>query len=211
MKNGKTKLNKTKILARVMLLVLLLSSVLNLAGCSNDWLEINNNEGIEWGLKSSGLRREEVNLVSVAYNSDKKEFDVNDVTLTFFYGVGIDLSVEHMREGCMNYPVFELYFCNDENTHILVKHVEENLVSEKYRVVYSRERWWSRSVKVFNHSEELTIPQGLFSKDFGSICFYISAINIVEEYEKEPRPIAAAAVYYKKIDNKIILSTKEFD
>ena len=86
----KIKFNKTKIVARVMLVVLLLSSAINLAGCSNNWLEINNNEGIEWGLKSSGLRREEVNLVSVAYKSDKKEFDVNDVTLTFFYGVGID-------------------------------------------------------------------------------------------------------------------------
>ena len=36
MKNGKMKLNKTKIVARVMLVVLLLSSALNLAGCTQN-------------------------------------------------------------------------------------------------------------------------------------------------------------------------------
>ena len=194
MKN-KIKRNTVKqILAKVMLIIMI-SSVLTLVSCKSD--------GLEAGFKMSIDGCAEVNLFSLAYKSDISQFDINNVTLTFYYGVACEDDIEYVRETIFNYPNFELYFYNDEQTHILARRVEENLVSEKYR-------WTGRSSRrIFNHSEELTIPKELFTKETGVISLGLFGAD-TRMNEEEPRELNSIDIYYKKDGDKIILSSEEF-
>ncbi len=194
--NLKTKTNTVKqILAKVMLIIMILS-VLILASCKRD--------GLEAGFKSSIHGCEDVNLFSLAYKSDTNQFNISNVTLTFYYGGGYGDDIEYTRETTFNYPNFELYFYNDEQTHILVRRVEENLVSEKYRC------WIGRgSRRVFNHSEELTIPKELFTKETGVISLGLFGAD-ARINEEEPKLLSWINIYYKKDVDKITLSSEEF-
>ena len=189
MKNTNLKLNKTKLIARLMLVILLLTSALTLASCGSN--------GLEDGFEGGG--RDIVPSFVCAYKSDRFEFEIDDVTLTFYYGGGFGSDIEKEKRDRFNYPTFELYFVNDEETHILVKRVEENLVSEKYRT------WIGRgSKRFFNHSEELTIPKELFTKERGMICFYVYGTDVLRN--EEPEIICSIGINYNKENNTIILS-----
>lgn len=178
-----------KIVARVMLVVLLISSALTLSSCGN--------KGIEAGFEGAG--KDMAPLFACAYRSDKSKFEIDDVTLTFYYGGAFETNVERDRIERFSYPTFEIYFVNDEETHILVKRVEENLVSEKYRT------WIGRgSKRFFNHSEEFTIPKELFTKESGMICFYIYGNDVLKN--DGPEIICSIEIYYNNDDNKITLS-----
>ena len=194
MKN-KIKANTVKqILARVMLVVMIVG-VLTLVSCKGDGLEA----GFKISIRGSG----EVNPFSLAYKSDISQFDINNVTLTFYYGGAYEDDIEYMREHTFNYPYFELYFYNDEQTHILARRVEENLVSEKYG-------WTCRgSRRVFNHSEELTIPKELFTKETGVISLGLFGAD-TRMNEEEPKLLSWIDIYYKKDGDKITLSSEEF-
>ena len=61
---------------------------------------------------------------------------------------------------------------------------------------------------LYNHSEILTIPQELFTKESGIIQFCICSAN--ERENENFRIIAASAIYYQKEGNKIILSSEDF-
>ena len=194
--NANTNTNTIKqILAKVMLIIMI-SSVLTLVSCKGDGLEA----GFKMSIRGSG----EVNLFSLAYKSDTDQFDINNVTLTFYYGVACEDDIEYVRKTRFNYPNFELYFYNDEQTHILARRVEENLVSEKYRC------WIGRGSRmVFNHSEELTIPKELFTKETGVICLGLYGAD-ARTNEEEPKLLNLIEIYYKKDGDKITLSSEEF-
>ena len=192
---NKTNTNTVKqILARVVLIIMI-TSLLTLVSCKSDGLEA----GFKMPIRGSGL----VNYFNLAYKSDTNQFDINNVTLTFYYGGAYEDDIEYMRETTFNYPNFELYFYNDEQTHILARRVEENLVSEKYG-------WTCRdSRRVFNHSEELTIPKELFTKETGVISLGLFGAD-TRMNEEEPRELNSIDIYYKKDGDKITLSSEEF-
>ena len=195
MKNEKIKTNKTKIIARVMLVILLLSSAINLAGCGNKELEA----GFEGEIKDMAP------IFVCAYKSDKSEFEIDNVTLTFYYGGAFESSVERDRIKRFSYPTFEIYFVNDEEMRILVKRVEENLVSEKYRTWIGREsKIWKKSKRFFNHSEVFTIPEDLFTKESGMIYFYLYGADVL--INDEPEIICSIGICYNRNGNKITLS-----
>ena len=203
MKNGKIKLNKTKLIARVMFVVLFISSALNLAGCGN--------KGLEAGLDTTGIGGCDYSpAFKCAYKSDVTEFDVESVTLTLYYGGFYEFHIETEVEHRFSYPVFELYFFNDTNPEdkILIKRVEENLVSEKYRAYITTEKF--KKIIKYNHSEDITIPKELFTSESGLIWFSVNAQNVLDPYSTD-ETLCTIGVYYSKIENKIILSTKEFD
>lgn len=112
-----------------------------------------------------------------AYKSETNEFDINDVTLDFFYGGYYYNGAEHAIENYLNCPTFDLYFVNDQGDQYLVKHVEENFVSEKYscEIVFD-EKHDPKKIK-FNHSETLTIPPELFTEPSGCVWFEVRGIN----------------------------------
>lgn len=181
------KTNKTRLIARVMLLVVW---GIVFTSCSQ-------RKGLESGFDVGG--NEEHPSFSCAYKSNKTEFSINDVTLTFYYGHHFDVELE---ADYFSYPIFELYFSNDDDMTVLIERREEELVSDRYDAYYHK------SVRVFDHSETLTIPQELFTKESGIIWFYISSSNVKEN--ENFGIVSSIAIYYQKDGDKIILSSKEF-
>ena len=195
MKNTNLKLNKTKLVARLMLVILLLTSALTLASCGNQ------SKGLEVGFD---VNRDHMALAfKCAYRSDKTEFNINDVTLTFYYGGFFEYSIDIERRDRFSYPTFELSFYDEESDkRILIRKVEENLVSDKYRAYVTNTNFFTRVIS-YNHSEEITIPKELFNKDFGIIYFCIYGANVREN--AEVRRITSAQISYKKDGDTITL------
>ena len=202
MKNRKMKLNKTKILARVMLVVVLLTNTLGLVSCGN--------KGIKSGFYYVKLGSDDAlyPMFRCAYKSDKTEYKINDVTLTFYFGGLYSLN---LREGYdISYPVYELYFSNNWNDlqKNLIKHVEDELISEKYRFTTKSVLFYNFCE--FNYSVELTIPEALFEDAEGVIWFSLYSRNINDEFE-EMKMLETIDVYYKKDGDKIFLSSETYD
>ena len=134
------------------------------------------------------------------YRSNKTTFDVNNVTLEFYYGICFHGTEEHEREVGLNVPSFDLYFSNQSGEQILIKHVEENFVSDKYRCGYTAD-----SKTTYNHSESITIPKELFTEKSGYINFSGRGINL-KEYGQPYQYLFSTRIYYKLRDGKVTLS-----
>ena len=172
--------------------------------------ETNINSGLESGFNLSESARPAGISNHSAYKSEKMEFDIDNVTLEFFFGghyaSGIDLELECGR----NYPEFDIYFLNDNGDKVHIKHVEENLVSEKYRCYYVYGEGWHVDEVKYNHSELFTIPKELFTKEKGRVFFEIYGIN-PNDPKLEYRGITGVGIYYKLTGDKVILSSEKFD
>ena len=142
-----------------------------------------------------------------AYKSDKTEFDIDNVTLDFYYGVEYLFTEEDERE-TIDIPSFDLYFTDWKGTkRIFIRHVEENLISEKYRCHIA----WDEDSKItYNHCETHTIPREMFTGESDFIYFAVFGTD-VREYEPEYRCRMSATMYYKVIDERVVLSPIPFD
>ena len=151
----------------------------------------------------------EIPLFYCAYRSDKTEFDIDDVTLDFYYGgYYSNLGIEYDLQ-LYNFPTFEICFTTDNlNTICLVKQVEENLVSEKYRCNRIYDDDWNFIELKFNHSESITIPREIFTKNEGVIYFTIYSQN-ANATNPRVQAIAGKAIFYKVIEGKVILSSRQ--
>ena len=191
MKNEKIKTNKTKIVARVMLVILLISSAINLAGCGNKGLEA----GFKWKNETDAWAD-----YFCAYRSDQKEFNIDDVTLTFYYG-GETNGIE--------FP-FRIYFMNEEKDIYLIKEVKDHN-SEDYLVDYERHKilFIYKYTRIFNHSELITIPANLFVNDDGYILFILTSECVdhgTPSIGIQNHQFAGISVQYQKDKDRIILS-----
>ena len=151
----------------------------------------------------------ETPLFHCAYRSDKTEFDIDDVTLDFYYGGWFtNLGIEYDLQ-LYNFPMFDIYFTNDAHDRCFVKRVEENLVSEKYRCKFIDDDDWNATEIIFNHSESITIPREIFTENEGVIYFAIYSKN-ANHTVPEVEWIAGKAIFYKIIGEKVILSNLPF-
>ncbi len=141
------------------------------------------------------------NSFHCAYKSNKTEFDINDVTLEFFYGTYVYTDVEFMREHGSTVPGFELYFSNDQEQEYLIKRVEEDLVSEKYHSEYNKDE----KRYDFTHSETITIPKELFTKEKGYVYFFLREISNADNYPTK-FSLTSVDIYYEVIGDKVIIS-----
>ena len=178
---------KTKLIARIMLLVLLLASAVNFTACGK--------KGLEAGFE----HREHPHAYwdhFCACKSNKREFDISDVALTFYYGgtKGMDL------------PSFGIYFENEEETVYLIKEIK-NHNPEQYIVnhEYKEFLFFDKIIRTFTHSETITIPKELFVNNTGHILFYMKVNELGDLY------LGTVAIYYKVEGNTVFLSEKSFD
>lgn len=141
-----------------------------------------------------------------AYKSDKTEFDIDNVTLDFYYGVEYLFTEEDERE-TIDIPSFDLYLSNGKSPKISIKHVEENLISEKYRCHIA----WDEDSKItYNHCETVTIPRELFVEE--SECLYFSVYGTnVREFYPEYRSVIGAHLHYKIVGERVILAAMPFN
>ena len=172
--------------------------------------EKENGENSDEGLKSDFASSDEMSFFFVAYQSDKKEFDINDVTLEFSYGGRFI----HHPDGTVcqyseSYPYFDIYFTNEDGGKIFVKRVEENFVSEKYNCKLILDENRDIVDVEFNHSEILTIPKEIFTREKGIIWISFYGENVSRDPVKYDW-FAGTYIHYKVEGDMVYLSTKEF-
>ena len=144
-----------------------------------------------------------------AYRSDAIISDIDNVKVTFYFGrtySSDDWDLERER----NYnsiPEFDVYFA-DKNHELLylIRHSDENFISEEYRVTIEKDVKRNVKVFVFNHSEEITIPRELFTDTQGVLRFYVSGVNIKSK-SPEYETITCAYLNYDFVgENQVKLS-----
>ena len=195
-------------------LLILLTLLLLVTGCEQpaqnpDGDASSDDAGLEVGFKSTAGGCEMPNYAS-AYRSSKTEFDIDDVNLEFYYGGYYMVGAENHLVGSENIPSFELYFVDQRGKEILVKSVEENFVSEKYRCtcVYDENRNFIETA--FNHSETLTVPKEVFLKETGYFYFSIQR-PFSDEPDATKQHITGRCIHYKKVDGTVTLSDQPFE
>jgi len=174
--------------------------------------EENYDDNKVWALDSRNAKKEEVLPFPissppsiplwVAYRADKTEFDINDVTLTFFYGNGFGMRPEYS-----GYDVY-LSFGSFQDERIYDNDLLGDRKSVGAKVVktipgedfFNSERYLSTK-----HSEKFTIPKELFPCEKGIITFgmWSTLIEVINFSNGFNRPID---IFYQRVGNKITLS-----
>lgn len=211
-----TVAKKERRIYRVLLILMIFSLLVTGCGQNADTVPDNGNGETDTNVGAvleSGFNPSddacEIPLFHCAYRSNKTEFDIDDVTLDFYYGgdysnLGIEYDLQQH-----NFPVFEIYFKNETHDRCFVKRVEENLVSEKYRCKFIYDDNRNAIEIIFNHSESITIPREIFTENEGVIYFTIYSQN-VNYTNSSVEFITGKAIFYKVIEGKVVLSSQEF-
>ncbi len=140
-----------------------------------------------------------------AFKSDTNRFDKDNVTLEFYFGA-IYCSSEELGKSI---PEFDIYFTdNNDNMLYLVRHVEENYVSDKYKVELEYNRETKKTKVIYSHSEKITIPPELFVADEGLIGFRLGGVD-VSSTEQNYHIFNCTWIYYKMDGTKVILSNQK--
>ena len=161
-------------------------------------------DGLKVGFEYSG---DESPAFIAAYESDTRVFDIDDVTLTFYYGHifgKTEEEVEHYRNHGVNYPSFDLYFEDENGTRYLIRHIDENFVSTKYHCTWVVDDSWNITDIDYNYSETITMLKELFVKEKGWISFSIYGTN-VNSFERQEERITGVSIYYIKSGDLVTL------
>ena len=154
--------------------------------------------------------------------ADRNVFPIDDVTLDFFYGwiVGDDRDI----------PEADGFFIDAENlgefldarkageAYSEVYYVTKvyNYTSEDYRCIpIYDEKYYVQDVECV-HSEKLTIPRELFSKDEGLIYFALYGEDKNNKDGRDPMSpnkdfITSALIHYRRNNDEIILLEENFE
>lgn len=208
--NAAKRVNK---IYKVLLILLIVS--MSFTGC----MLTNTSEGLEHGFKFFGIGGEscESNPFCCGYKTDRTEFDIDDVKIDLYYGCYYGDFVESILENAMNIPSFDIYAAtwDEENREYdnkyLIRHVEENFVSEKYNceIVCRKFLIWQTTEIIYNHYETIKIPKEAFVNGNGEISILIYGTDIHGGYPTE-KLITGTTLYYSLVDGKATLSNQEF-
>ena len=197
---------------KIMVALVLIFSTFILVGCENG--EENVNKGLEVGfIVNSGSDPSPSDFC--AYRSNVSEFDINDVTLEFFYGGIFSESIEHERSHSRNIGKAKLYFHNPalgkfyiqnhlsyENLYF-IKEGEEDYTSEAHR--------WKGNLYKEGEGETITIPKELFVGEKGLIAFIVFGKdeNHRDYPNNEYEYVSGKNIYYKVNGDSVMLSGEE--
>ncbi len=205
--------NRINKIYKVLLILLIIS--LSFTGCVwNDTTDSNTSEGLESGFKYSSVGCDDSSIFHCGYKTDKTEFDLDHVTVDLYYGGEFYNDYGTLCVG-FNIPSFDIFVAvwNEENRNYdkkyLLKHVEENFISEKYncKVLYTKCLFGETAEIVFNHYETINIPKEAFSNENGAIAIMIFGTYTDKGYQKEEN-ITGTIFYYKVVDGKVVLSSQ---
>ena len=196
----------SKITARVMLVVLLLTSAMNFSGCSVAGTE----DGVEYDVY---ILLDHLPSADFALEDNNKEYDINDVTFTIYYGwvsprMPSDFS-------------FKIYAFLGRGEYFLIK---ENEVKDPkdYELIYEKiflNMIWK---KTYKHSETITIPKevfnfdGYFEEDIGDIMLlFVASEEINPEWFETGdlhniygHSFTCFYIYYERYGDTIVLTKK---
>ena len=206
MKNTENREGKTKHIARIMLLILLLSSAINLAGCGST-PQIKKGQYYTISL----THEHDIKLAVASYT---KEFDLNDVTLQMYVGLHkksyslIDWLINDKND--LLYKTYDVSEIPDYNEKLYYVICVENVNSEDLKNYENKDNniWegvhvykeisYKDSLKdgkynwiispilkdsYFNHSEKITFPKEYFVE--GGYNYIYITIYLVEKLDND--------------------------
>ena len=240
MKNQNLKTNKTKLIAKLMLVAVLGVSILNLTGCYKTPDGCYHPYDYDYYLsqKNNAAR------LRIWATSDKNVFKTDDISFNLIYGTHAneylgrqdkkmyDLE-DYLWYGTKEYEdyIFALYICDGDfrNTFVSDEYCIENIenipdhefiksisaeeaFSEDYGYVV-RNQILFPSLFYYKHIEDITIPKEYVKEDRGS--FVIKFISYYKDLEKNPyfpSIIEYIIFEYKKVDeNTVRINFREKD
>jgi len=150
-----------------------------------------------------------------AYSSDVSEFNINNVTLEFYYGGIFSEDIEYERSHGKNIGKIKLYFQNPaiseffildpvtyENLYF-IKESDEDYTSETHR--------WKGNLYEAGEGDIITIPKDLFVNERGVIGFYVFGKdkNQIDYPNNEYKCVSGINIYYKVNGDRVKLSGEE--
>ncbi len=181
--------------------VMLILSLL-LGGCSLF------NQGVEDGFEFIWLSP----LFSdhgIAYRSDVTEFDIDNVTLTLYYGYECPIFDYE------NIPILVTISNYDAGKNVLIrKFEEEEFYTEERKATFETTNPFIglKYRCTFNYSETITIPKELFTEEKGMLFFRLELEHLPFSYKSEgfgyvdDALLSEVALCYEIRDNKVIIS-----
>ena len=229
MKNTNLQYRKPAIAARVMLIILLLTSALSLGACEgypNKKYVLTVDYDTNWNTSQIQLRA----------TSDTKVFYKNDITFDLSYAThsinskgesSLDITYDSYSRMVKNYDVYYGMYITDiqhiwegnrrplavDNLdsiegHLFIKQLsEDEALSEEYAKIspYFAVSKYGGSSSIYNHTESITIPKECITEKSGAFVIKIIAFYWDDETGKY-RSIDASRIefYYKEIDENSI-------
>ncbi len=135
-----------------------------------------------------------------AYKSDKSEFDLDNVTLCFYYGGWYYRGIAYELNERHNIPAFELAFEDEHGNKIVAKEVNENFVSEKYNCnVTGNDKGRGITIE-YSYCEMIKIPSEIFNYSTGSIHFEINGVDL-HDFTPQKKCITSIPLYYELLED----------
>ena len=205
------KTNKTRLIARVMLLVLLVTSAFSFVGC-----------GPKYKYKFLASYDFGTIIVATAY-SDTNVFDIDNVTLTLSYSLNeldflgrADANPKEQLPSIYQDNQLELEICVCNGTHQgdvkyfnccikLTSVEEEKIFSPEYGHIDTP--FFISNGIIYKHSDTITIPGYMFTKDYGTVyieLFLMYADKHLHWFDGKKLTVLSDTcirIDYKKIDN----------
>ena len=183
MKNTNLKLNKTKLVARLMLVVILVAGTLNLVGCSSNYNYVRNNE----------RRGDESQPVSLVVGSNTNIFEIDDCTLDLEIGIH-QLSVfgkidDNVKEKQYQFRpnqriAFAIYFCDDEMVQVIpqsttdIKSIEGHWFVKEITEEEAFTKEYGYNYLKSNHVEKITIPTEFIDENSGAVALKLVIYSV---------------------------------
>lgn len=200
---------KTKLI--IALLLVVMCSLISLQGCS--FLRKLHTPSEEKGINVGFQYENRKGSLITAIKSDKKIFDIDDVTLDFYYG-GHTSGYSQCNSVALYFSsngLFDFYvddYKNVEGCYFIKEMTRDEFESEPFDI----EIRWSPKHKdkkyeaYFHYVNTWTIPQELFSEQTGRVTFFIAHIALNEEDDSKYKLIisgaaSAQSLYYSKNDD----------
>ena len=206
------KTNKRKFVAKIMLLVLLVTSAFSFTGC-----------GEKYKYKFPASYDFETIIAATAY-SDTNVFDIDNVTLTLSYSLHeldyfgrADTNPKEQLPSIYQDDQLELEICVCNGTHqkgikdinccVELKTIEEKkLFSQEYGHIDTP--FFISNGIIYKHSEIITIPSYMFTENAGKVYIRLLLMEVGIDVWIGSQQVVSSdtciTINYKKIDNNTI-------
>lgn len=161
-----------------------------------------NNVKLEYGFEVNS--NEPMSSDFCGFKSDSNQFDIDNVSLDFYFGSSY--CGDSYEDKFISIPEFDIYFTDiNDNLLYLVRHVDENYVSSKYKVDFEVKE--NKKLKViYNYYESIKIPKELLDGKDDRLGFRLGGIDVSSE-NPTYRIFNGAWIYYKLDGETVTLSS----
>lgn len=226
MKNQTTKFNKSKLVARGMLVVFLMTTIFNLVGCSLGYIGYNYYKTME----TDGIHSRPA---SIRVKSKTNTFNIENLTLdldigvhrTSFFGVMDNSPKEQYAFPSYNIG-FAIYICDGQYENSFPYYVDnlENIENHYFIDEITEEEAFTKEYAYggfgYNHQRKIKIPRECLSEKTGSIAIKLANYYEFDEqsdgkefkYKFEPDySIYTIVLEYEKMEDSLVRITNFYE